>query len=131
MLFKINDDAIYRGDGKRASTVRMSSMQYQLDLEGQRWIFRYDYNRQRPDAHPSNHLHVRGCLSDNCLPKGKLLERIHFPTHRFTLEAIIRLLIEEFQVKAIQPEAIWRQALAESEAAFPEIAHQATSGPSK
>ena len=61
------------------------------------------------------------------------LDRSPFPnpTQRISLEAVIRLLIEQFGVPANQPPDIWRPMLTESEAAFLEIAHRSLSGPER
>lgn len=115
-------------EGNRVK-VASSSFQYQMDGAGDRWIFRYDYNREAPDQHPSTHLHIRGSLQENCLGGDQLLERIHFPTSRISLEAVIRLLIEQFNVPSNTPPDIWRKLLAESEALFLQIAHKSLSGP--
>jgi len=115
-------------EGSR-SKVSHSSFQYQLDQVGERWVFRYDYLREPPDPHPAAHLQIRGNLYEPCLPNRKALERIHFPTQRISLEAVIRLLIEQFGVEPNDPPEIWRPLLAESEAAFLAIAHRALSGP--
>lgn len=117
-------------DGPRVK-VTTSNFQYQMDEEGDRWIFRYDYVRTPPDPHPSAHLHVRGTLLEQCLDTPKQsLEDIHFPTERVSLEAVIRVLIEQFRVPTIHGPEIWRPVLAESEAAFMRIAHKNLSGPS-
>lgn len=115
-------------EGRRAK-VKASSFQYQLDREGDRWVFRYDYLREPPAPHPAMHLQIRGALTEQCLPDDVPLERLHFPTQRISLEAVIRLLIEQFGVPSNQPPEIWRPILAESEAAFLEIAHRPLSGP--
>jgi len=111
--------------------VKSSSFQYQADQNGDRWIFRYDYLRQPPQPQPSAHLHVRGSLLEPCLSSGSALEDIHFPTQRVSLEAVIRLLIEQFGVHPNESVEIWRPVLAESEAAFLGIAHQSLSGPDR
>jgi hypothetical protein len=111
--------------------VASSSFQYQLDEEGDSWVFRYDYVRQPPDPHPAAHVHVRGSLAEQCLRDKQALEDIHFPTQRVSLESVIRLLIEQFNVSAHQPSEIWRPLLAESEALFLEIAHKSLSGPAR
>lgn len=116
--------------GQRAK-VKASSFQYQLDRAGDRWVFRYDYLRQPPAPHPAMHLQIRGTLTEQCLPGDVLLERVHFPTQRISLEAVIRLLIEQFRVPTNQHAEIWRPVLAESEAAFLEIAHRTISGPER
>lgn len=109
--------------------VRDSSFQYQTDTEGTHWIFRYDYLRESLDVHPSMHLHVRGILTDQCPPSDTTLERFHFPTNRISIEAVIRLLIEQFHIQANQPVEIWRPLLTESETAFLQISHRSTFGP--
>jgi hypothetical protein len=115
-------------DGPRVK-VRNSSFQYQADRSGKLWIFRYDYVREPPEPHPSCHLHVRGTLAEPLLISPQQLEDIHFPTQRIALEAVIRLLIEQFGVRTNESADIWRPLLEESEAAFLEIAHRSTSGP--
>jgi hypothetical protein len=107
--------------------------QYQLDVEGERWVFRYEYLRLPEDPHPSSHLHVRGVLAEHehCLADGETLERIHFPTGRITLEAVIRCLIEQFAVPTTEDAEIWRPLLTESETAFDRIAHRPASGPAQ
>lgn len=117
-------------EGRRAK-VKASSFQYQLDREGDRWVFRYDYLREPPAPHPAMHLQICGALTERCLPDDVPLERVHFPTQRISLEAVIRLLIEQFGVPSNQPPEIWRPILAESEAAFLETAHRPLLGPER
>lgn len=113
-------------DGTRMK-VETSSYQYQQDIDGKKWVVRYDYIREAgTDPHPQAHVQLRGRLTD--MRTGGL-SRIHFPTGRVPLEGIIRLLIEEFAVPPNQPPEIWRPVLAESEQAFLEIAHRPLSGP--
>lgn len=111
--------------------VKNSNIQYQMDNDGDHWIFRYDYNRESPGSRPSSHFHIRGSLSEECLQNDEVLERLHFPTNRVSLEAVIRLLIEEFHVPSHSSPEVWRSLLAESEAAFLEIAHRSISGPDR
>jgi len=106
-----------------------SKFQYQLDKLGDAWIFRYDYARESPSQHPSNHLHIRGTLTEQCLADKQLLEHIHFGTDRVSFESVIRLLIEQFGIVPKSPQDIWRPMLAESERLFKEIAHKSLSGP--
>ena len=115
-------------DGQRVK-VESSSFQYQTDKTGDRWIFRYDYVRSAPDQHPSAHAHIRGSLAEPCLAAKQALEDVHFPTQRVSLESVIRLLIEQFNVPSTYPTEVWRPLLAESEALFLAIAHQSLSGP--
>lgn len=106
-------------DGPRLKVFE-SSIQYQADRDGKDWIFRYDYLRYSPNPHPAAHLQIRGKL----LRTGtRNIERIHFPTSRVSLEAIIRLLVQEFGVKCNEDSGVWRPVLAESERLFFEIAH--------
>ena len=109
--------------------VTASSVQYQRDRGGERWVFRYDYRRHPPDLHPAAHVQVRGTLMEASLPGRMLLEHVHFPSGRVSLEAVIRLLVDQFGVPANTPAEIWRPLLAESEAAFLRVAHQPLSGP--
>lgn len=115
-------------NGRRLK-VRDSSYQYQLDSDGRDWVFRYDYKRDPEHQYPPAHLHVRGALNSDALPIKLPLERIHFPTPRVSLEAVIRLLAEGFGVPCNEPPEVWRPVLAEAEHLFSEIAHQPISGP--
>lgn len=101
-----------------------SALQYQIDADGQQWMFRYDYLRYPPEPHPAAHIQIRGTLTEPILPPGMPLERVHFPTMRVSLEAIIRLLAEDFGVPCQTPSDVWRPVLAESEAAFLAVAHR-------
>lgn len=110
--------------------VYSASYQYQMDSEGERWVFRYDYVRVPKDQHPASHLQIRANLTeDRCLPAGKILDRIHFPTGRTTIEGVIRLLAEQFHVRCNSPPDFWRPLLTESEREFERIAHRPLSGP--
>ncbi len=111
--------------------VESSNFQYQMDMGGERWIFRYDYIREPPDPHPSAHVHVRGTLTEQCLAPRQALEDVHFPTSRVSIESVIRLLIEQFNLSPNNPPEVWRPLLAESEALFMQIAHKSISGPSR
>jgi hypothetical protein len=108
-----------------------SGFQYQIDSDGKQWIFRYDYDRFPQRPYPPTHFHVRGELTEDCLPGGEVLENIHFPATRVSLEAIIRLLIDQFGVSPAKPRRIWRKLLAESEIEFLDIAHRGLSGPKR
>ncbi len=110
--------------------VEQARYQYQCDDIGSRWIFRYDYVREPKDQHPATHLQVRGQLSEKATLHKGLLERVHFPSGRISIESVIRLLIEQFSVTPHTPTDIWRPVLAESEQIFESIAHRPLSGPS-
>lgn len=116
-------------EGGHRMKVEQASYQYQADQTGTRWIFRYDYRREPQGQHPATHLQVRGNLLEPIPLYRGMLERVHFPTGRVSLEAVIRLLIEQFAVRPNRPPEIWRRVLAESERAFEEIAHRPLSGP--
>jgi hypothetical protein len=139
------DDALQLRDGKllRATMllylertpqgqrlkVEESSYQYQIDPLGKRWILRYDYLRHAPSPYPGAHLQIRGELVEPGLPPNRPLPRVHFPVGRVSLEAVIRLLADQFEVPTNEPPAVWRSALAESERIFLDIAHRPLSGP--
>lgn len=116
-------------NGSHRIKVEQAAYQYQLDPDGNRWVFRYDYRREARDPHPPSHLQVRGALTEPVVPYRGLLERTHFPTGRVSVEAVIRLLIEQFGVPPASAPEIWRRVLSESERAFEEIAHRLLSGP--
>ena len=119
---------------KRRLRVYSSSYQYQADQDGERWIVRYDYERVPDSVHPCSHVHVRATLPPDCqesLPKGATLERIHIPTGRVSIEAVIRMLVEQFGIKTNCPSEVWRPILAESEEEFERIAHRHRSGPAE
>ena len=108
--------------------VRQARYQYQLDREAtsKRWLFRYDYLRE-PDAAagpPSAHLNLHALPAVPGFElKDGTLRRVHFPTRRMSIEAVIRLLIDEFAVPCASDGRARRAMLAESERAFLEIAH--------
>lgn len=104
--------------------VEKAGIQYQADVEGDRWIFRYDYLRHPPDLTPAAHVQIRGTLAEPVLPDVAPLARVHFPTMRVSVEAVIRLLVEDFGVPCQTPPDVWRPVLAASEAAFLAIAHR-------
>lgn len=106
-----------------------SSYQYQMDPEGRQWIFRYDYLRYPDHPKPASHLQIQGGLSEDCLPERKQLKNVHFPDARVSLEAVIRLLAEQFAVPCNTEPGIWRPVLAETEREFQRIAHRPLSGP--
>ncbi len=109
--------------------VEQAMYQYQVDPEGERWVFRYDYHREPRDQHPATHLQVRGTLTESVETYRGVLERTHFPTGRVSIEAVIRLLIEQFGVPPASAPEIWQRVLAESERTFESIAHRPLSGP--
>lgn len=122
--------SLYMDPDRRDQYLRtsMSLFQYQLDEAGDDWIFRYEYRREPDPGEPKpvGHLHVRGSLlSGSVLVKKQLLEHVHFPCGRPTIESVIRLLADDFHVPASAPDGLWRPALAESERDFLDVAHKA------
>lgn len=103
--------------------VASSSYQYQVDREGEHWVFRYDYLRIPPDLHPAAHVQINGSLAEECLPSARPLSRIHFPTARVSLEAVIRLLADQFGTPCAMEPDVWHPVLSETERAFLQIAH--------
>jgi hypothetical protein len=111
--------------------VSKSLFQYQVDEEAEQWAFRYDYIRDQKDDHPSAHIQIRGALTETeIVPVRGTLERVHFPTGRVGLEAVIRLLVEQYGISTNEEPDVWRPVLAETESAFLKIAHLPISGPS-
>ncbi|MFD5089910.1 hypothetical protein ACFWMR_04875 [Amycolatopsis thailandensis] len=110
--------------------VEQSSVQYQInqsddDDGGLGEIFRYDYLRDDDSGHPHAHINIHADLNEpGVLKPGATLARVHFPTSRVSLEAILRLLIGGFRVKTAQPPEVWQPVLAASEMEFQEIAHR-------
>ena len=118
-------------DGTRLK-VDKSIYQYQLDERGDRWVVRYDYLRTPADPHPGMHVPIRGQPHEpDVLPPRATLERVHFPTGRISIEAVIRMLVEQFHVPPNEDAAVWRPVLAESEHLFQQIAHHGISGPAE
>ncbi len=103
--------------------VRESSFQYQKDVLGKEWVFRYDYVRapSNPTTPPA-HVQIRGSLDHHgALSRKGALKDIHFPTMRVSLEAVIRLLVYEFDVSCRCDEILWKPVLEEAEKLFHEI----------
>ncbi|HCG00885.1 MAG TPA: hypothetical protein DEV93_10130 [Chloroflexi bacterium] len=117
--------------GRRLKAAQ-SSFQYQVsaDPHADDWIFRYDYLRDPRDRYPAAHLQINADLkAPGVLAEQRPLARVHFPTGRVPLEAVIRLLAEDFGVPCGPLPEVWRAMLAEAESVFKEIAHQPPFGP--
>lgn len=125
---------VFRADAQmRRLTVLETSYQYQPNRDkDHHWMFRYDYLKYPlpQDPHSSSHLQINAKLPQSPLGHHDL-HKIHFPVGRMSLEAVIRLLAEEFHVPCNTPTKIWWPILAESERLFHEVAHTPLSGPSK
>jgi hypothetical protein len=121
-----------KAPGLAALKVAKESFQYQLDDSSDSWVFRYEYERERDteDQHPPAHLHVRGSPAPEVATAlTQPLPKVHFPTGRVSIPAIIRLLAEQFNVSCNRDPGVWRPVLAKVEADFQGIAHQTLSGP--
>ncbi|MBZ0188334.1 MAG: hypothetical protein K8F91_18945 [Candidatus Obscuribacterales bacterium] len=107
--------------------------QYQTDQPGKNtWIFRYDYIRKPDDIHPPSHLQIRANLTESVPVKKNSLEHVHFPTERVSIEAILRLLINDFDVpckckEVLEDETpLWEAVLRATEAPWQDVAHRST-----
>ena len=119
------------GSGPRVK-VLSSSYQFQADADGREWFFRYDYERSPQNQYPGAHLQINGVQCPGAwAPETKPLGRVHFPTRRISLEAVLRLLIEDFGVEPVRETATWRAVLVASEEQFDEIATRPSPGPAK
>lgn len=108
--------------------VDKTSYQYQLHKEdNKQWFFRYDYLKIPETKYPPSHLQINGSFSN--IITGISMPKTHFPTGRVSIESIIRLLIEQFNVQPNEGPEIWRPVLTESEKLFYEIAKRPLSGP--
>lgn len=123
--------SLVQAEGHQFLKAMDSSYQYQLDEGGDRWVFRYDYRRVPPDPYPAAHLQIRARPHEEFLPADRQFERIHFPSGRVSVEAVIRLLADQFGVPCNRSPELWRPILAESEKIFYEIAHLPLSGPDR
>src|SRR5262245_51834333 len=85
---------------------------------------RSSVGRFASNRHAPAHIHVRANPAEPCLGAKALFERVPFPTAGVSLEAILRLLIDDFGVPANEPGEVWRPLLQETEQAFMEIARQ-------
>jgi hypothetical protein len=110
--------AIHRIDQSLRLKVMNSSFQYQLDAAGSQWVFRYEYDRNPKGPHPQTHFHIRGQLTESALRADDTLQHIHFPATRVSLEAVIRSLIDEFHVRPVTPQSVWRKILTQTERDF-------------
>jgi hypothetical protein len=130
LAFQISLAKMPHKDGGEVWKVLQARYQYQADDEegmNDTWLFRYD-NLREPGAdihHPSAHLNLNANPAiDNLVPPHpQHLSDIHFPTRRVSFEAVIRLLIEEFDVPSLALREEWEPMLAESEKMFFQIAH--------
>lgn len=102
---------------KHRLMIEQASYQYQMEREdNHRWIFRYDYLlNQSPDSqYPPCHLQLNAKFpADVGLHRD--MHKIHFPVNAISLEAVIRLLAEEFHVPCNKPATVWRHVLTESD----------------
>jgi hypothetical protein len=103
--------AITRGEGERGAwAVRTTSYYYELLQPAERRIVAYHWHPQPPNRVKLPHLHV----PQHTAPVD--LSRVHLPTPRVALEAILRLAIDELGVEPIRDD--WRAVLEQTERAF-------------
>lgn len=111
----------------RRLSILESSYQYQPNRhKDQHWEFRYDYLKfPNPlNPYPPSHLQINGKSQ-----KASDLHKVHFPVPRPSIEGVIRLLVEGYDVPCNRSKKIWQPVLAESERLFFEVAHIPVSGP--
>ena len=128
------EDSARKEGPKRLLKVVKSAAWYAMDRACKRLVFRYEYIRTPDQDYPysGSHLHVHGTLDEeSVLPENRPLYKVHFPASRVPLEAIIRLLIEDFGVPPRDDEEVWRPVLAWTEEEFRKIAHEQVSGPAR
>ncbi len=121
-----------RDDTRGYLKVRKASYQYQADRDEKDWIYRYDYLRQPgPEPQPAVNLQVNGDLRvPDVLDGSTPLGRIHFPAGRISLEAVIRLLADQFHVPTNEDREVWRWVLTGTEAPFHDAGDQPMSAQS-
>jgi hypothetical protein len=109
--------------------VLKSSFQYSTTGERADWVFRYDFLRSPDNDYPGAHLQVNGDLVEMAGRPDRHLPDLHFPVGRVSLEGVVRLLVEQFDVPANETEDVWRPVLSLCEREFLKRAHQPLSGP--
>jgi hypothetical protein len=73
---------------------------------------------------------VRGdFLEASAIPAGTDLKDIHFPAERVSLEAVIRLLADQFGTPCHEAPEVWRPVLAASERETHQTADRSSPGP--
>lgn len=124
LLTFIVEKSVSAGGAMKLKTLSQN-IQYIRDAHNEdSWVFRYEYFRLAPNRYAPGHLHIRGSAHEPCLPTKGKLEDVHFPTGRVTLEAIIRMLVDDFGVPSKEDDTIWRPLLHETEQAFIAVARQ-------
>ncbi|MFC8273691.1 hypothetical protein ACFUJR_14430 [Streptomyces sp. NPDC057271] len=106
--------------GNNRLAVTESKIQYQWTDTDHSEVFRYDYAYEAEDQHPAAHLDLHALLPEPDGPGGPgwPLERVHFPTGRTSLEQVLRLLVQGFNVPPARPSEVWEPVLAEAERMF-------------
>lgn len=124
LTFRV-EPSVSAGGANKLKTISSSIQYQQFTTEQESWVFRYEYLRHANNHYAPGHLHVRWQPDESDrLPNGARLSEIHFPTGRVGLEAIIRLLIDDFRVGANEPEEVWRRLLFDTEQEFMHIMRQ-------
>lgn len=97
-------------EGKTGWEVHTRAYTYQLQVADGQEIVIYHYDPRPGSKVKTPHLHVRG------LEKPFFLGKVHFPTGRVSLEAVLRCAIEEL---GVQPQrSDWKAVLEETEGEF-------------
>ena len=121
---------LYQRLGLRHEERYLTTVEYQYtyqetpDPEG--WIFRYEYQREPPAGYqyPRAHLHINA--DPGSYPGNKPFPKLHIPTGRVTIEAVVRHLLDEHSIPCISPH--WQDVLAETEADFAAIQRRRVDG---
>jgi hypothetical protein len=107
-------DVAPNSDAQAQWRVHSRAYSYELTAPDGRDFARYDWHPQGQDGEDGAidwpHLHARGYT------RPVDVSRMHLPTGRVSLEAVIRLAIRDFKVPPRRPD--WQQVLASSEQTF-------------
>lgn len=99
--------------------VTNSCYQYQTDYVSRyskKVVFRYDYDTEEElPGHPTSHLQIYGAL-DQSEVLSKSLSDVRFPVDRPSIESVLSLLINDFNVTPNDKQ--WKEIVDHSEKAF-------------
>jgi hypothetical protein len=96
--------------------VRTAGYYYAISDQRGSEILAYHWHPEAQEgARDEPHLHVKAKVTVQNDPSLEdIFSSLHLPTERITIEAIVRLLIEQFKVQPIRSN--WKGAIEESEA---------------
>jgi hypothetical protein len=89
---------------------------YQETPDPDSWIFRYEYQREPLEDYPYPKAHLHLNADPTSYPGTKAFPKLHIPTGRVTVEAVLRHLLDEHGVPCISPH--WQSVLSEGEKAY-------------